>query len=203
MPRLQMIRVLALVFAAALASGCATTQATANLPEAPALDPPPPPPRVIAPLDLEETAPASAGVPDGSSRAGQPPRPGARPASPAARETPAAGRGGEPPKTEAPKPDPEPVKPAEAAVEAPAPVHRLQPLNEAEQERLIREHIAAAERDLSRVDYRRLGAPVRNQYDTAKRLVAQAKDALKSRNFVFADSLAEKAAAIAASLKKP
>ena len=82
-------------------------------------------------------------------------------------------------------------------------MHRLQPVNEAEQEKMIGEHLTAAERDLSRVDYRKLSAEVKDQYDTAKRLISQAKDALKARNFVFADILAEKAAAIASSLKTP
>ena len=95
------------------------------------------------------------------------------------------------------------MKPPEPAPDPPPPVHRLQPVNEMEQERSIRTRISTAERNLSGVDYRRLTAPVKDQYDTAKRLITQAKDALKSRNLVFADSLAEKAAAIAASLRKP
>jgi hypothetical protein len=38
------------------------------------------------------------------------------------------------------------------------------------------------------------------QYDTAKRFIQQADDAMKAKNLVFARNLADKAAAIAAQL---
>jgi len=38
------------------------------------------------------------------------------------------------------------------------------------------------------------------QYDTAKRFIQQAEDALKAKNFVFAEQLADKAATLAAAL---
>jgi hypothetical protein len=38
------------------------------------------------------------------------------------------------------------------------------------------------------------------QYDTAKRFIRQADDAVKSKNLVFAKNLADKAAVIAAQL---
>lgn len=177
-----------------LSAACATTQAKSGLAEATALDAPPPPPRVIAPLDAETESPATA-APEEPARPNQPARSTTRPAP--ARDS-ATGRG-EAPKVDPPKSDAEAPKPVEGPPEAP--VHRLQPANEAEQEQSIRGRLAAAERDLSRVDYRQLSTQVKDQYETAKRFIAQAKDALKSRNFVFADSLAEKAAAIASSLK--
>jgi outer membrane biosynthesis protein TonB len=188
-------RVLIVGACLALSAACATTHAKTKMPEAPALDPPPPPPRVIAPLEAdEETVTSVTTMPDEPAHRTPPARPAARP-------QPREGRA-EPPKSETPKTE-EPAKPPEGPEPAPAPVHRLQPANEAEQERSIQNRIATAERDLARTDYRKLTAEVKNQYDTAKRLVEQAKDALKSRNFVFADSLADKAEKIAASLKPP
>jgi hypothetical protein len=179
------------ILAASLTAACATSQAKTRV-----ADPPPPPPRVIAPFEADDdTVPPSMLMPDEPARRSPPTRPPARPQQ---RETARP----EAPKPEAAKPETE-AKPPETTEPPPAPVHRLQPANEAEQERSIQNRIAAAERDLSRTDYRKLTTDVKNQYDTAKRLVEQAKDALRSRNFVFADSLADKAEKIAASLKTP
>jgi hypothetical protein len=50
------------------------------------------------------------------------------------------------------------------------------------------------------VDYNRLNADARTQYDQAKRFASQADEALKARNLVFASYLADKAAALAAQL---
>lgn len=67
-------------------------------------------------------------------------------------------------------------------------------------ERRVRGLIARATSDLSRVDYQALNVDARNQYDTARRFAAQAEDALKAHNVVFANNLADKAAALAAQL---
>jgi hypothetical protein len=60
--------------------------------------------------------------------------------------------------------------------------------------------LARAQRDVGRVDYGKLSADGRAQYDQSKRFSAQAEEALKERNFVFAATLAEKAATLAADL---
>ena len=49
-------------------------------------------------------------------------------------------------------------------------------------------------------DYRKLSNEGRSQYDQAKRFADQAEQAIKERNFVFATTLAEKAATLAAQL---
>jgi hypothetical protein len=107
------------------------------------------------------------------------------------------------PKPEPPKPDPpaaEPSKPAEELLKLPAtPPTTLQTtpaIEEGGVERSIRE----AKADLSRIDYRVLNIAARNQYDTAKRFVEQAEQAISDRNLGFAKTLAEKAAALAAKL---
>src|SRR6266508_4526796 len=51
--------------------------------------------------------------------------------------------------------------------------------------------------ELKRIDYGRLNTDARTQYDTAKRFIRQADDALRSKNLVFAKNLADKAVAIA------
>ena len=45
-----------------------------------------------------------------------------------------------------------------------------------------------------------LNADAQTQYDTAKRFIRQAEDALRAKNLVFAKNLADKAAALAAQL---
>ena len=72
--------------------------------------------------------------------------------------------------------------------------------NVTEVERTIRARMALASRDLDRTDYRALSAERREQYDTAKRFLQQADDALKVKNLVFAEQLADKAATLAAAL---
>ena len=67
-------------------------------------------------------------------------------------------------------------------------------------ERSIRASLQRASADLNRVDYRALNADARTQYDTAKRWVRQADEAIRAKNLVFAKSIAEKAATIAAQL---
>lgn len=67
-------------------------------------------------------------------------------------------------------------------------------------ERDARDKITRAARDLGRVDYGKLNADARAQYDQSKRFMEQAQQALKDRNFVFASTLADKAAALAAGL---
>ena len=57
-----------------------------------------------------------------------------------------------------------------------------------------------ANADLNRIDYRALNSDARTQYDTAKRFVLQAERALHEKNLVFAKSVADKAAALAAQL---
>jgi uncharacterized protein (DUF885 family) len=57
-----------------------------------------------------------------------------------------------------------------------------------------------ASADLKRIDYRALNANARTQYDTAKRFIQQAEDAVRMKNLPFAKNLADKAAALAAQL---
>ena len=152
---------------------------------------PPPPPRDVEPSEVVEAPPP---VPLATEPArNTPARP--RPAPPAPRP--------EPPKVEPPKPEATPVEPPKAAEEPARPPTTLQTTPataEGEVERGIRASLQHASSDLNRVDYRALNRDARNQYDTAKRFVAQADAAIRTKNLVFAKNLAEKAATIAAQL---
>ena len=86
---------------------------------------------------------------------------------------------------------------------APEPPRELRPASpaaDAAAERESRDALARAARDLGRVDYGKLNADARAQYDQSKRFMEQAQQALKDRNFVFAATLSDKAAALAAEL---
>ena len=185
------VGVMALV--ALIASGCAKTQAARTTPDGPPLDMPAPPPR-----DVEANAtdvPAPMPLPQEPARNSTPPRP--RPAPP--RETRPEPARPEPPK---PEPAPEPPKPAPAAEDSkPASTLQTKPAGqEGDVERGIRLTLTRATTDLNRVDYRTLNADARTQYDYAKRFIRQAEDAVRQKNLVFAKTVADKAAALAAQL---
>jgi hypothetical protein len=100
----------------------------------------------------------------------------------------------------------EPVRPA-GPVPPPtvqAPATTLQTATTSEQgevERTIRATMVRATGELSRIDYQALNADARSQYDTAKRFVQQAEDAIRIKNLPFAKNLADKAAVLAAQLR--
>ena len=171
------------------AVACAHTQAKALI-ELPPLEMPSAPPRVVEAIEPQQ-APIIA-LPDEATPSLRP-----RPAVTPRAEAP---RSAEPAKveqaaTEVPKATEEPPKPASPTTLQTTPTQR-----EAEVERRVRGLIARATSDLGRVDYKALNGDARNQYDTARRFATQAEDALKARNLVFANNLADKAAALAAQL---
>ena len=178
------------VVMAPLAAGCTHAQAKTT-PDMPALEMPAPPPRDVEPTGVEAPPPVSLATEPARNTPARP-----RPSAPPPRV--------EAPKAEPPKPDPPPVaEPPKAAEEPARPPTTLQTTPataEEEVERGIRVSLQRATADLGRVDYRALNADARNQYDTAKRFVRQADDAIRTKNLVFAKNLAEKAATIAAQL---
>jgi hypothetical protein len=187
------IRFLRVVLLAALAAaaGCAKTRASAQ-PGGPALETPIAPARVLSsPIESEPTVTAA------------PPIEG-----PAPRTTPEA------PRAAAPRPE-RPTPPPAAAAAEPSTPNPASPLpvdepprtlqttaNASVAEQRIRGLLANATRDLSRIDYRALSVDAQAQYDIAKRFTEQADEALKVKNTVFAEQLADKAAALAAQLLK-
>ena len=184
----------AMALAGAAATGCVHASAKAAT-DSPPLETPAPPPRVI---ETAEVAPPAL-VPLIEEPTRQPVRPAPRPA---ARPPATAGR------PESPDARPEtspPAEPPRVAEEPPRPspppiLQTTPPGAEGDVERAIRGIIARASDDLARVNYRVLNADARTQYDTAKRFIEQAREALRQRNLVFARNLADKALGLAAQL---
>jgi outer membrane biosynthesis protein TonB len=177
-----------LLFCLTAASACSHAQAKV-VPDGP-LEVPAPPPRDVEPAESEP--PQVVPLAQEPAR-NTPERP--RPA-PVTREPPRA-------ETPRPEPAPAPVEPPKPVDEPPKPANTLQttpPTAEGELERGVRAAILKATADLNRVDYRALNNDARNQYDTAKRFIRQADDAIKSKNLVFAKTVADKAIVIAAQL---
>jgi outer membrane biosynthesis protein TonB len=179
-----------LVLMAPVAAACSHAQAKTT-PEMPPLEMPVPPPRDVQPTEVEAPQP----VPLVTEPAHNPPA-RLRPSAPPPRPEP---KPAEPPKPEPPV-DAEPPKPAD---ELPKPLTTLQTTPataEAEVERGIRASILHANTDLNRIDYRALNTDARTQYDSAKRFLQQADEAIRTKNLVLAKTVAEKAAVIAAQL---
>ena len=176
------------------AAGCARIHAN-NPPEVAPLEVPAPPPRVVDSPDTE--APLPVLLPEEPARH---PNAGQRRATPPPKTEPAKSdstkqdQTATPPTTEPPKPPEEPPRPPSATLQT------IPAGDEPELERSIRSQLTRAGTDLNRVDYRALSAEGRTQYDGAKGLMRQAEDALRAKNLVFAKTIADKAAALAAQL---
>ena len=176
---------LALGFLVAGAAGCAKA-AAASAPDGPPLQVPVPPEHVLLPVELPD-ATAAVPEPEITIPPPAPPRtPAARPA-PKPQPTPPAAA------PVAAQPAPPAAPPESRELRAPAPAGGVD-------ERGVRELLSRATRDLNRVDYNRLSAERRDQYEQSKRFGAQAEEALKERNLIFAATLADKAATLAAEL---
>jgi outer membrane biosynthesis protein TonB len=181
-----------LVLLSLSATGCVRAKAKAAPNAPPPLDMPAPPPRDIETNDTEPPQPVP--LPQEPAR-NAPPR--TRPA------TPAQPRPSEPARPEPPKPEPAPESETRPVEEPPKPPTTLQTTPaqaEVELERNIRAALTRAASDLNRIDYRVLNADARTQYDTAKGFIRQADAAVRAKNLVYAQSLADKAATIAAQL---
>lgn len=169
--------------AAGALAGCAKAQAVAA-PVMPTLAPPEVPPRVVAEYQPDPPLPAAPVSPEAVTVAPRPPRPPRR----------------DTPRVEAPADDLQ-GPPAAAPAAPPPPALALQmPGASAKADQSVRALLAQAARDLGRVNYQALDTDGRAQYDTARRFMQQADDALKVRNVMFAGKLADKAATMAAVL---
>jgi hypothetical protein len=164
-------------------AGCAKARA-ATVPDGPPLAMPLPPPRVFAPVEQEEPLAAGPAVPEtpATEAPSVPQRPIRRATAP---------REDKPePAPQPPPPAPEPQRELRAAT-APA---------DAEADRKIRALVQLASRTLGNVDYQKLSVAGREQYQQAKDFGEQAQEALTQRNYVFAETLADKAAKLATEL---
>jgi hypothetical protein len=167
-----------------LVSACASAQAKGAA-AGPPLDVPAPPSRVVEPIVAEVPPPLP--LPEDPRPAPvRPVRPAAAAPSAARPETPRTdAAAAEPPKAEEPPKPPTTLQTTTAAAEG-------------EVERGIRATLTRATADLGRINYRALNAEARAQYDTARRFIQQADEAIRQKNLVLAKNLADKAAGIAA-----
>ena len=175
------MRVAAIVLLTASLYACTAKAQVRTDPPLPLLDPPAPPPRVVAAYEPEPEPIAIT-----------PPAEPTTPVRPPAR-APRQEQKPEPPNT---------TEPVENARPAPGPSLTLTPTpgSEAQTVTAIRDLLSRASRDLSRVNVAALNTDGKSQYETARRFIQQANDALNTRNIVFAGKLADKAATIAAVL---
>lgn len=178
---------LTLAAVALFAAGCSNAKAQVLLPDAAPLAMPTPPAHVVMPaapepipvptveVPVQSTPPAAI---NGNQNRGRTDPPPSRPAAPPA--TPPA------------------TAPA-AAPATPTPLEAAAKPSELEQNaRTLRD---SADRALEKIDYKALSDGGKAQYDTAKRFIRQADDALKAKNIVYAWQLADKANTIATLLK--
>ncbi len=183
--RLHVPPVLAILLTTLAAAGCATAHARTI---GPALDMPAAPPRSV---------PVATPPIDSQPIVASPPVSEVQTPPPAAIATP-------------PAPSPSPssaAPPPAAAVErppapSPAPPTLQTTADPAAAEQRTRASLVNATRDLGRIDVRSLSPDARTQYDIARRFVAQATDALKVKNYEFAQQLADKAATLATLLQR-
>jgi outer membrane biosynthesis protein TonB len=191
------VAVAAVVASVSLGNVACTRTKAKTMPDAPPLEMPAPPPRDVEPNESEPPPPVP--LPQEPARTATP-RP--RPATPT-RDTRSndAPKPTEPPKpTEATPPVTEPPK-IEEPPPTPPPTLQTTPASaEGEVERGIRAMLTRASNDLNRIDYRILNADARTQYNTAKSFILQADAAIRAKNLVYAKTVAEKAAALAAQL---
>jgi len=176
----------ALLCALLATTGCIRARAAA-VPAAAPLEVPLPPARAFLPP--EEPLPAAASVPEA-------PVPAITPEMP---RPPLPRRAGGAQVEVEPRPDPPPP----TASGPPDPSRELRAASsaaDAQAERAVRDTLARSTRDLGRVNVGRLSADGRAQFEQARRFSQQAEQALGSRNFFFAATLADKAASLAADL---
>jgi len=148
----------------------------------PLLDPPPPPPRVVAVYAPEPEPIAVTPAVEPAT----PVRPQSRPSRPEQRPEPVANTSESAESTTRPAPPSLTLTPT--------------PGSESQTAAAISALLDRAKRDLSRVNSASLNHDGRAQYDTARRFIQQAEEALKARNIVYAGKLADKAATMAAVL---
>ncbi len=184
-------KLLLIVAVAGAAAGCASAQAKSPV-EHPNLDVPPVPPRVVEALPV--TAPPPNPVEDLPPVAALPPRPRTAP-TPAREANRADPKAADNAAVEAPAPPPAPVAAPTPPLRTPGSVEG------AEAARQVNDVVGRAKGTLGGIDYRRLSAERRSQYDSARLMITQAEDAVKAANFEFARNLAEKADRLANELK--
>ena len=182
-----------------LVAGCAKAHAERE-PEMPPLAMPAPPDRVLPPL---EAGPIEAAAPEQQPETLEQRRPPVRHRGETLRADTQRAAREDAIKPEAQQQAGESGTPPEPATEAAAaPALQLAPSADAKSEQGIRRQLTRASGDLGNVDYRALNDDAKAQYETAKRFIELAEQSIRDRNLVFAQTLADKAQAIAEVLRR-
>jgi hypothetical protein len=188
--RLLLAGVLAASACVLVGTGCAKARAE-MVADGPPLEVPAPPPRVIAPIDDTLAAtpqPLEALiVPPNTPPANPTRRQPSRPPADNERETAAT-------------PPPVAAAPAAPAPEAPRDLRPAGSVADAEAQKKARSLIGQAQQLLTRVDSRSLSSENKAQLEEARRFVERAEQEIKDRNFVFAETFADKAVTLATQL---
>jgi len=165
---------------AGVVAGCAAHAEPLEPSSIAALNAPEPPARYVLPIPeqtlpapIEEAAPSSSSLVTTK----PPVRPNPRPASP--------------PPAEPPPPAP-----------TPTPAVLLTSANSPAFEKSVQDQLKRARTDLGQVNRDNLGTDAKAQFDAARGFIRQADEALKIKNLIYAGQLADKAATMAALLKK-
>jgi hypothetical protein len=165
----------------------------------PPLAMPVPPDRVLPPL---EAGPIEAAAPEQQPETPEQRRPPARHRGEPVRADSQRAAREDAVKPEAQQGAAETASPPEPAPEPAAPALQLAPSPDSASEQGIRRQLTRASADLGNVDYRALNDDAKAQYETAKRFIELADQSIRDRNLVFAQTLADKAQAIAEVLRR-
>jgi hypothetical protein len=186
--------VLCLLLAGGAGAACAKKPVVVQAPPPP-LEVPVVPPRLVGPVMVAEPELPPIEEPEPAPTRPRQPRPAARVNDPVTKVEP-------PPDPNAKPTDGNPGQPAANTAQIePAPLLRTpDTANDAEVSRKVREILARAGDNLNKVNYNGLNAGAKAQHDTARRFIAQAEEAVKGKNLVFARYVAEKAELLSASL---
>jgi hypothetical protein len=180
-----------LLTSAAFVAGCASKRAP-TAPDGPPLAMSEPPPRVFVPLEDDEPI---ASAPTVATETATTPAPKPVPQN---RPTPRRPTPAEAERTEQPAAQAAPAPVAEAPRElrvASAPA-------DADAERKIGDLLRRANTSLNNVYYQGLSIGKKEIYDLAKASIKDGEQALKERNFIYAETLADKAVKLAADLTR-
>ena len=174
-----------MLFLAASAAACTRVQARTPA-SSPGLNTPQAPAPIVTPVVFEPPAPEPEPVPASSAA-----NPARDPAPPPAR----------PPRPAPATPPPATQPPAEPTTPPPTPTLQTTPDANATEIR-TNATLTTAEQNLNRLVRDRLGSEARAQYDNAVGLIRMSKNYLKLKNYMYAEQLADKAAAVALLLIK-
>jgi hypothetical protein len=183
------LAVCAAVAVSLAAGGCSRLAARTAPAPPPPLNVPAPPPRAVETADAEPPSPGTlVDAPASSAPSTRRPTPRV--------EVPKA----EPPKPAEPPPAPVAEVPPPAEAPKPATLQTAPPEREAALEQEIRGKLAQALKNLNGIDYKKLGIETQQQYDQAKSFATRAEEAIRAKNLVFAQTLAENAEKMSAQL---